>query len=448
MKPSSVLHRETKALALASLSAALLASVFTVAYAQPPAGPGAGAFPGFGAAAAPLTIDAVKNGVPNLTAEQIAAITPLLKEIADKQAEVTALRTAATTQQATINDRISVILNDAQKAAFAQLTAAPGRGAGGFPGGGFPGGAPAGGGFPGGGGMPAGFGGGAPGGGGAPAAFAFPATKEAGANWILYVSHSLMWDVPAIFTEHAKASDIKGHLIVGVQRNGFSTTLQMWNGGAQSKAALETGKVDVFITSPMEMPDEGVDKFVEYGLKYNSKTKFYVQNNWAGFNMDGNLAHSAMGRGRKDWDESTVEDLKTLNTVCEKAFEDQVKLINEKYRKDPAVGHDVIWIIPTSQANTVLRTKIIQKAFAGLDKQSDLFADQIGHPKAPLWALNAYIHYATIYGKSPVGLPIPTVLTSTNNPKFDADFNKRLQELAWETVTSYPFSGVKAPAKP
>ena len=320
---------------------------------------------------------------------------------------------------------------------------APGRGPGGFPGG-----APPGGGAGGmrGGAMPGGMRGGMPGG-GAPAAATMPADKPAGSNWILYASHSLMWDVPAIFTEHAKASDIKGHLIVGVQRNGFSTTLQMWNGGAQSKTALETGKVDVFITSPMEMPDEGVDKFVEYGLKYNTKTKFYVQNNWAGFNMDGNLAHSAMGRGGKAWDESTEEDLKSLNTVCEKAFEDQVKLINEKYRKDPAIGRDVIWIIPTSQANTVIRTKIIQRAFAGLDKQSDLFADQIGHPKAPLWALNAYIHYATIYGKSPVGLPIPTVLKSANNPKFDEDFNKRLQQLAWETVSNYSYSGVKAPAK-
>ena len=294
--------------------------------------------------------------------------------------------------------------------------------------------------------MPGGIGGGIPGG-GAPAAATLPATKAEGQNWIFYASHSLMWDVPEPFTEQAKASDLKQHLIVGVQRNGFSTTLQMWNSGAQPKAALETGKVDVFITSPMEMPDEGVDKFVEYGLKYNPKTKFYVQNNWAGFNMDGNLAHSAMGRGGKAWDQSTEEDLKTLITVCEKAFEDQVNKINEKYRKDEKIGHDVIWIIPTSQANTVLRTKIVQKAFAGLDKQSDLFLDNIGHPKPPLVTLNVYLHYATIYGKSPVGLPIPSTLKKANNPKFDEAFNKSLQQLAWDTVTSYSYSGVKAPEK-
>jgi hypothetical protein len=272
------------------------------------------------------------------------------------------------------------------------------------------------------------------------------ATVPAGLK-IVYASHSLMWDVPDPLTEEVKAFGIKDHQILAVQRNGFSTTQQMWQTqGGQAKAALQAGKADIFITSPMEMPDAGVDSYVDFGLKANPKTKFYVQNNWAGFNMDGNLAHSAMGRGGKQWDQTTETDLKTLNTVCEKAFEDQVDKINEKYRKDEKIGHDVIWIIPTSQANTELRLEIIKKEFAGLDKQSDLFLDNIGHPKPPLVALNVYLHFATIYGTSPVGLPIPSVLKRANNPKFDEAFNKRLQELAWKTVTEYKYSGVKAPA--
>jgi hypothetical protein len=283
--------------------------------------------------------------------------------------------------------------------------------------------------------------GGAPGAGAAPAA---EAEKPAGRR-LVYASHSLMWDIPDILAAEAKACGIKEHVVVGVQRNGFSTTQAMWQGGAQSKGWLQTGKPDDFITSPMEMPDTGVDSYVEYGLQYNPKLRIFVQNNWAGFNMDGNLAGKTMGRGAKQWDQTTEEDLKTLNTTCEKSFEDQVKKINEKYKKDEKVAREVAFIIPTSQANTELRTLIIQKKFPGLDKQSDLFADQIGHPKPPLWTLNSYIHFACIYGKSPVGLPIPAVLKNANNPKFDEDFNKRLQELAWKTVINYPLSGVKAP---
>jgi hypothetical protein len=104
----------------------------------------------------------------------------------------------------------------------------------------------------------------------------------------------------------------------------------------------------------------------------------------------------------------------------------------------------VLFIIPTSQANTTLRTKIIRKEFPGLEKQSQLFLDQIGHPSPPLVALNMYLHFATIYGQSPVGLPVPTILKRANNPKYDESFNKALQELAWNTVINYPLSGVKA----
>jgi len=254
-----------------------------------------------------------------------------------------------------------------------------------------------------------------------------------------------MWNIPAIVTEEAKAYGIKDHTVLGTLSMGFSTTQQMWQGGAQAKNWMKD-KCDVFVTSPMEMPDTGVDSFVEYGLQQNPKMKFYIQNNWAGFNMDGNLAHSAMGRGGKQWDQTTVEDLKTLNTTCEKAFNDQIKKINEKYTKDEKIGHEVAYIIPTSEGNTELRKLIIEKKFAGLDKQSDLFADQIGHPKPPLWTFNSYIHFACIYGKSPVGLPIPAALKQANNPKYDEDFNKRLQELAWKTVIEHPLSGVKDPA--
>jgi hypothetical protein len=194
--------------------------------------------------------------------------------------------------------------------------------------------------------------------------------------------------------------------------------------------------------SPMDMPDQGVENFVMLGIQNKPEMRFFVQNNWAGFNNDGQKARQSMqlmmSGQLKTWDQSTEEDLKTLNTECENAFEAQVKQINER------LGRQVIFIIPTSQANTVLRTAIIRKEFPGLEKQSQLFADQIGHPTPVLWTLNSYIHFATIYGKSPVGLPAPAMLKRANNPKFDEDFNKRLQELAWKTVTEYPLSGVKA----
>ena len=262
---------------------------------------------------------------------------------------------------------------------------------------------------------------------------------------MFYASHSLMWDVPAPFAEMVKAYGITNHTL-GIQQMGFSRTQQFWDqpeAQSQAKQALKTGNLDDFVMSPMDMPDKGVEEFVKLGILNNPHMRFFVQNNWAGFNNDGQKAQQSMQlmmTGRlKQWDQTTEEDLKTLNTECEKAFETQVKQINEQ------IGHRVLFIIPTSQANTELRARIIRKEFPGLDKQSDLFLDQIGHPKPPLVALNVYLHFATIYGRSPVGLPIPTILKRANNPKWDDNFNKALQELAWKTVTSYPLSGVKSP---
>ncbi len=260
---------------------------------------------------------------------------------------------------------------------------------------------------------------------------------------LFYASHSLMWDTPAPLGEDAAAYGIKDHVLVGLERIGFSTTKQHWDqpdDRNQAKKALLTGNVDAFVMSPMELPDVGIDNFVKYGLVNNPKMRFFAQNNWAAFNIDAQGWHSSGMSARVNWDATTAEQIPKLNAVSEKLYEEQVDKINKE------IGHTVIWIIPTNQANVTLRTKIAQNEFPGLDKQSQLFRDTIGHPGPVLQALNAYVHFATIYGRSPEGLPIPSVLKRANNPKWDADFNKRLQELAWDTVTHYSYSGVKAPA--
>ena len=83
----------------------------------------------------------------------------------------------------------------------------------------------------------------------------------------------------------------------------------------------------------------------------------------------------------------------------------------------------------------------------GLTRQAELFRDPISHPAPPLEALNTYLHYAVIYGQSPVGLPVPGVLKNARKESWDDKLNRALQEIAWETVSKYPYSGVKAEKK-
>jgi len=45
---------------------------------------------------------------------------------------------------------------------------------------------------------------------------------------------------------------------------------------------------------------------------------------------------------------------------------------------------------------------------------------------------------------TPVVLPVPGVLKNAKKEGWDDKFNKTLQEIAWDTVNNYPYSGVKA----
>jgi hypothetical protein len=103
--------------------------------------------------------------------------------------------------------------------------------------------------------------------------------------------------------------------------------------------------------------------------------------------------------------------------------------------------------VPSAQASIALRAKIHSKEMPGLTSQGELFRDAISHPAAPLEALNTYLHYAVIYGQSPVGLPMPGLLKNAKKAAWDDKLNRALQEIAWETVTNYSYSGV-APAPP
>jgi hypothetical protein len=104
----------------------------------------------------------------------------------------------------------------------------------------------------------------------------------------------------------------------------------------------------------------------------------------------------------------------------------------------------VPYLVPSAQAVVTLWTRIYNKEMPGLTSQAELFRDLISHPAPPLEALNTYLHYAVIYEQRPMGLPMPGLLKNARKEGWDDKFNRTLQEIAWETVTSYPYGGVKA----
>jgi hypothetical protein len=295
--------------------------------------------------------------------------------------------------------------------------------------------------------------------------------KPAGVR-VFYASHSLMWDMPPVLAEQVEAYGIKGHTIVGLQRIGVSRTLQHWNlPDAQNiaKQALNAGKTDVFVTSNLVHPDEGITNFVKLGLEHNPSMKFLMQISWPGlgftdneqFNQPGALGPprggpptTAPGARRGPGargpmflsgnDEKTPEELARINLTDIQNAEQQARTLNDQFGK----GKTIVFLVPTAQAHNALRTLIYQKEMPGMSAQSEVFIDPIGHPTAPVIVLNAYLHFAVLYHRSPVGLPMPTILKNASKTEWrNEELNKKLQELAWEVVTKYPPSGVTSEAK-
>ena len=277
----------------------------------------------------------------------------------------------------------------------------------------------------------------------------------------------------------------------------------------QAKQALKAGNVDAFVMSPIGMPDPGIDNFVKLGLEHNPNAKFYIQVSWPGMGLlDNNDMESMMGgirgggtRGGRGGNTNippantptnepgamapssrnvtlsyagfgggfgggaggrggmmgggmfgggmmgggqnyniTPEEIAKINVKNNKSAEDQAKKINEE------VGKTVVFLVPSAQAHNALRTMIYNKEMPGMTDQGEVFRDFIGHPTDPVIALNAYLHFSVMYGVSPVGLPVPSILKKSSKPEYrEEKFNLALQELAWKIVSNYPPTGVKAP---
>jgi hypothetical protein len=260
---------------------------------------------------------------------------------------------------------------------------------------------------------------------------------------VFYASHSLMWYVPEPLGALATAGGIKDHKLAGLQKIGASRTLQHWNlpdAQNEAKKALKTGEVDVLVMSPIQFPDEGIENFVKLGLQHNPNMRFVVQLSWGGGDTD-NQDYPKGAWSNVDRNKNP-EQLKKLYERNIHAGEAQADAINQKYGQ----GKRILFLVPSAQALVALRTRIFNKQIPGLNTQGELFVDA-AHPSAPLEAFNTYLHYAVLYGQTPVGLPMPGMLKNAKREEWDEKFNRSLQELAWETVTNYPYSGVVAAKK-
>ncbi|MEI8063355.1 MAG: hypothetical protein WCH84_04745 [Verrucomicrobiota bacterium] len=251
--------------------------------------------------------------------------------------------------------------------------------------------------------------------------------------------HSFHSWVPPLLKELANAAGITNHVVAGVSSIGGSSALAHWkvaDDKNRAKAALTAGKVDVLTLSCFSGPDEGIRNFAKLAVEHNPNVRVTLQELWLPEDCFPFITGPRAPHTVNDFNGATLAGLEIPHAAYFKAMEDYVRALNAE------LGKPVVFIVPDAQATLALRERIIAGTAPGLKKQSELFADSWGHPTVPLKVLSAYCHFAVIYRRSPVGLPMPRILMDVKNPQWDDKLNRLLQELAWEAVTHHPLSGV------
>jgi len=231
----------------------------------------------------------------------------------------------------------------------------------------------------------------------------------------------------------AKMAELADHATVGSQMIGGSSVTQHWNLPDEKnrcKTALRAGNVDVLTLSPnWVVPDPAIEQFTALGLARNPQLRVVVQMSWTIF--DG-LSRDGFVRSNVDRDAKTMADLRPPQERFAKLIETQIDAINAKYDRR------VVAVSPVGYAVLKLREAVIEGRAPGIAKQSDLYRDALGHGTAPIMALCTYVNFATIYGRTPVGLPPFDNFDGAVSP----ELHKLLQEIAWATVKEYEPSGV------
>jgi hypothetical protein len=256
--------------------------------------------------------------------------------------------------------------------------------------------------------------------------------------------------IPGPLQVLAAEAGLERHENLGIQMIGGSTPMQHWNQGDGddsqnlAKVALRAGGVDVFTMSPNAiMPEEGVDLFGDLMIETNPQGRIMVQNNWSSW--DGNGTTAAVGGSgatsfaNADRDKTTIEE---IDGWLERLHADggyldrmrtQLRGINDR------AGRTMTYVVPSADAVYRLRQEVIRGNVPGVERQSELFRDPIGHPMTPVVNLVSYVWFAGMYRTSPVGL---TSLVDPDDTT-SAARERLLQEIAWNAAIEEPMSGVR-----
>ncbi len=244
-------------------------------------------------------------------------------------------------------------------------------------------------------------------------------------------------------------SGVTGHENLAVQMIGGSTPMQHWNQGDGddskniAKVALRAGGVNVLTMSPnATIPEQGIDLFGDLMIETNPNGRILVQHSWSAWDGYGRTP-SVGGNGGGDFTNADRDktDLATIQGWIDAAhgrggylerLRDQLDGINRR------AGHTMAFVVPSGTAVYRLRQEVLKGNVPGIERQSQLFLDPIGHGARPVTNLVTYVWFTTMYRQPAMGL---VALVDPDDPTSLAR-ERLLQRLAWDVVMAEPMSGL------
>jgi hypothetical protein len=236
-----------------------------------------------------------------------------------------------------------------------------------------------------------------------------------------------------------KQAGITGYQYLGKQSLGGSRVISHWNLPDErnmAKVALVKGGVDVLTLSPnMQMPDEGIDLFVDFALKHNPKIRFLVQGSW--------MTWDGLG---KDGIKNAERDARPVSEIRDRTAKHMEDIRTQLRATNQRIGREVCTLIPVGTAVVRLRELIAERKLPGFEKPSQLFRDDIGHPQAIVSQLVNYLYYIAIFHRDPRELPgLGTNGWRKEDGRPDPKLAAILQQIAWETMQAEPMTQHRRP---
>jgi hypothetical protein len=237
----------------------------------------------------------------------------------------------------------------------------------------------------------------------------------------------------------ARQAGITGYVNLGRQALGGSRVISHWQLADErnkAKAALIKGEVDVLTLSPnMQMPDEGIDRFVDLALKHNPNIRVLVQGSW--------LTWDGLG---KDGIKNAERDTRPVSEIRDRTARHMQEIRAQLRAIHQRVGRRVCTFIPVGTAVVRLRELIAEGKLPGFEKPSQLFHDDVGHGKAVISQLVNYMYFIALFQRDPRGLPgLGTNGWRKEDGRPDQALTPLLQQLAWETMQAEPMNQTQRP---